>query len=212
MTENPETEKICVLALDIDGVLVHPNERFAGGPWDSRIQEDLGIDPVALGQKFFRVHWPEIIIGKRDLRETLDLVLPDLNPEITTAEFMNYWFRHDAHIDEGVVAELRTWKQRTNGLLIAVTNQEKYRVAYLIDELGLGEFFDQLIWSGDIGITKSSPDFYEKAIAKVGCDPHCVWFFDDDERNVAVASEAGWHAHHFVGLEDMRQSLLSICA
>ncbi|MGK5740383.1 HAD family hydrolase [Micromonospora sp. URMC 103] len=197
-----------VLALDVDGVLVHPSARFDGGPWDSQIQDELGIEPRALGQRFFKVYWPEIIVGKRDLRETLESVLPELNPDVSVDDFLRYWFVNDARVDEDVAAEVRTWRERTGGRCIAVTNQEKYRVAYLTEEVGLGELFDHIVWSGELGLTKSNLGFYLAAQATVGCDdPRRMWFFDDDEANVAVATEAGWRAHYFVGLPEMRQVL-----
>lgn len=197
-----------VLALDVDGVLVHPSDRFDGGPWDTLIQDELGIDPAALGQRLFRAYWPEIIIGKRDLRETLGTVLPQLNPEVTVDEFLQYWFVNDSRLDEQIAAEVRQWRVRTGGPAIAVTNQEKYRMAYLTDEVGLGQLFDQIVWSGEVGTTKSSPDFYLAAQARVGCsDPRRVWFFDDDQANIDVAREAGWRARYFVGVDEMRQRL-----
>ncbi|MBX7266896.1 HAD-IA family hydrolase [Micromonospora sp. Llam7] len=197
-----------VLALDVDGVVVHPHERFRGGPWDTDIQRDLGIDPRALGQHLFKPYWPEIIVGKRDLRETLDLVLPELNPDVTVDEFLGYWFTNDARLDAAVAAEIRAWRERTNGPCIAVTNQEKYRIAYLTEQVGLGELFDHVVWSGELGLTKSNLDFYLAAQATVGCDdPRRMWFFDDDQANVAVAGEAGWRAHFYAGFDEMRRQL-----
>lgn len=197
-----------VLALDVDGVLVHPSDRFHGGGWDSQIQQELGIDPDALGQQLFRAYWSEIIIGKRDLRETLEVVLPDLNPKVTVDEFLQYWFVNDARLDEDIAAEVRQWRARTGGVAIAVTNQERYRMAYLFDQVGLRHLFDDVVWSGEVGMTKSNPDFYLAAQAKVGCtDPRQVWFFDDDQANIDVASEAGWRAHYFLDLDDMRRRL-----
>lgn len=200
-----------VLALDVDGVLVHPSDRFDGGPWDTHVQHELGIDPRALGQRFFKVYWPEIIVGKRDLRETLETVLPELNPAVTVDDFLRYWFVNDARVDEAVAAEVRLWRERTGGSAIAVTNQEKYRIAYLTEQVGLGDLFDHIVWSGDLGMTKSNVDFYLAAQARVGCDdPQRMWFFDDDQANVSVATEAGWRAHFYTGLDGMRQALSTV--
>ncbi|WP_433615405.1 HAD family hydrolase [Dactylosporangium sp. CA-139114] len=198
-----------VLAVDVDGVLVHPSPNL-GGAWDSRIQEDLGIDPKALGTKFFREHWQDVIVGRRDLRESLAAVLPALHPEVTVQDFLAYWFTNDGTVDQEVAAELLDWRKRRGGRTAAVTNQEQYRVAYLRESKGFDELFDHIAWSGDIGVTKNSLDFYKIVNSRLGVDPAQVWFFDDDPRNVEVALDAGWHAFHFVGVHRMQEVLATI--
>ncbi|MBT0773838.1 hypothetical protein KIH74_33140 [Kineosporia sp. J2-2] len=54
-----------VLAVDIDGVVVHPLERFGGRPWNAHLADDLGIAPDALAELFFRPYWPQVITGGR---------------------------------------------------------------------------------------------------------------------------------------------------
>jgi len=201
-----------VLAVDVDGVLVHPSPGLGGGAWDSRIQEDLGIDPQALGAKFFRGYWQEVIVGRRDLRETLAVVLPELRPDVSVQDFLDYWFTNDGTLDEKVAAELLDWRKRRGGRTIAVTNQEQYRVAYLRKSMGFDELFDHIAWSGDIGVTKNSPEFYATVNSRLGVNPAQVWFFDDDPRNVKIALDAGWHAFHFVGIDEMQRVLATIPA
>jgi len=199
-----------VLAVDVDGVLVHPSPDLGGGAWDSRIQEDLGIDPKALGSKFFREYWQEVIVGRRDLREALTVVLPELHPDVTVEDFLAYWFANDGTIDQKVADELLDWRKRRGGRTAAVTNQEQHRLAYLRESMGFDELFDHIAWSGDIGVTKSSPEFYKIVNSQLGVEPAQVWFFDDDPRNVKVALDAGWQAFHFVGIDEMQRVLATI--
>ena len=196
-----------VLALDVDGVLVHSSEELGGGKWDSRLALDLGIDPESLREKFFAKYWSEIIVGQRDLKEDLAIVLPELHPQVNAEELVAYWFAHDACVDQSVAELVQEWRRETGGRSVAVTNQEKYRVAYLGDNVGLGNLVDCVLWSGEMGVTKSNPDFYAAAIKRMDVEPDRVWFFDDDIRNVEVAASAGWNAHLFVNVELMRVTL-----
>jgi putative hydrolase of the HAD superfamily len=198
-----------VLALDIDGVLVHPSEELDGGRWDSRMSLDLGIDPDSLRQKFFVKYWPEIIVGQRDLKQDLAAVLPDIHPQVSAEQLMAYWFEHDARVDQAVAELVQEWRQETRGRSVAVSNQEKYRVAYLREYVGLSQLVDYIFWSGNMGVTKSDPEFYVSATNKLDVEPGQVWFFDDDIRNVEVAAAAGWNAHLFVNVQQMRVALAS---
>lgn len=192
-----------VLALDIDGVLVHPSEELGGGRWDSRMSLDLGIHPDSLRQKFFAKCWSEIVVGQRDLKRELAAVLPDIRPEVSAEQLMNYWFEHDACVDQAVAEIVQDWRKETRGRSVAVSNQEKYRMAYLNEYVGLSQLVDDIFWSGDMGITKSDPEFYVAATNKLNAEPGQVWFFDDDARNIEVAAAAGWNAHVFVNAQQM---------
>jgi putative hydrolase of the HAD superfamily len=196
----------CVLALDLDGVLVHPRADLTGG-WSSRLAADLGIDPGALGSRFFDTYWPEVIVGQRDLKEALAAVLPGLHPGVTADQLIEYWFSHDARLDQDVLAEAQDWKKRTGGRCIAATNQEQYRMAFLQAQTGLGDLFDGLFWSGDLGLTKADPGFFGRAAARLNIAADRIWFFDDDRRNVAMAASAGWRAFPFVSAVQLREVL-----
>jgi len=206
----PSATGVRVLAIDVDGVLVHPNPDLGGGAWDSRIDQDLGIDPRELGSKFFRTYWSEVVVGRRDLRETLAAVMPSLNPSVSADEFISYWFANDGHLDELVAAELRKWRERPGAITAAVTNQEKMRVAHLRQRLGFDELFDHIVWSGDLGITKSSPEFYIRAQEIFGVKPHEIVFFDDDQPNVDLANAAGWRAFHFQSIATISDALSTV--
>ena len=206
MDRNSGNPSGCILALDLDGVLVHPSAGLDGA-WNTRLAADLGIDPAALGARFFGVHSPAVIVGRRDLKESLGQVLPGLHPAVTVEELTAYWFSRDARLDQEVAAELSSWKRRTGGQAIAASNQEKYRVAFLRAQLGLDELFSRIFWSGDLGMTKSDPGFFHAAAASMNADPDRIWFFDDDPQNIAVASAAGWRAFQFTGAAGMRKVL-----
>ncbi|GLY29887.1 hypothetical protein Kisp02_32520 [Kineosporia sp. NBRC 101731] len=194
-----------VLAVDVDGVVVHPLERFGDHSWNHFVAEDLDIDPQDLGQLFFRTYWPEIIIGARDLRETMNQLMPQINPAISGDQLVDYWFANDARLDRAVADELLAWKQRTGGVLVAATNQERHRMAYLIEKVGLGEIFDDVIFSGEVGATKSDLAFFARALTRLGTDtPESVMFIDDDPGNVATATSAGWSAYLFTGIDGLR--------
>lgn len=91
------------IMVDVDGVLlVHPDP--AG--WNVHLERDLGLSVKKLQQKFFEVHWDDIVCGRADLRDRLAAVLNELAPHVSCNEFIDYWFSNDAHIDHELMKEL----------------------------------------------------------------------------------------------------------
>ncbi|MFG1999489.1 HAD family hydrolase [Spirillospora sp. NPDC048911] len=64
--------------------------------------------------------------------------------------------------------------------------------------------FDVLTYSCDIGVAKPDPRAYEICAERMGVAPADVIFFDDSERNVVAAREAGMTAEVFTGPAQIR--------
>lgn len=195
-----------VLALDVDGVVVH-TESGASSEWYANVADDLGVDPAELLREFFEPHWPAIIVGRADLRATLEPVLRKLEPGLSVDTFVKYWFEKHSFVDDAVIREVRYWSRSTCGRTVLVTNQEKYRAQYLWNVVGLRRHFDEMIWSGQLGVTKSKADFFHRASHLLVVPPPAVLYFDDDEGNVRVAAESGWVAYRYHDVCGLRATL-----
>jgi putative hydrolase of the HAD superfamily len=91
---------------------------------------------------------------------------------------------------------------------VVVRPLERVRREPLTENLGLGKIFESFVWSGDIGVTKSEVAFFAAALPRIGLDsPASVLFIDDDRGNVETARAAGWTAHHYTGIDDLRRIL-----
>ncbi len=62
----------------------------------------------------------------------------------------------------------------------------------------LGEF-DRLYLSGEMGVTKLSPEIYAMLEADCGLDPAGLLFADDRAENIVAAARRGWQTHLFDG-------------
>ncbi len=70
----------------------------------------------------------------------------------------------------------------------------------------LGHFID-IVVSGDEQLAKPDPAIYAVAEARFGRPGSTMLFIDDSLPNVVSARESGWHAHHFIDAETLRDDL-----
>lgn len=66
----------------------------------------------------------------------------------------------------------------------------------------LGELFDGVVISADIGIRKPSPEIYALAAERIGLEPEACVFVDDLPFNLAPAAELGMAIVHHRRAED----------
>ena len=186
-----------VLMLDVDGVVVTGRPRDGKHPF-ADIETELGVPAALLQEKFFKTHWPAIVVGLEPLEPRLAAVLEEIAPSVTSAALIDYWFRNDSRLDETVLASVG--RLRASGIrVLLATNQEHRRAAWLMDELGLDRHVDGIAYSAALGHRKPMPEFYAGASALAGADGHDLVLVDDVLDNVEAAIAAGWRGVHWVG-------------
>lgn len=194
-----------VLVLDCDGVVVKGHRE--GGRWDKHLTRDLGIDPTALQERFFKPHWRAISLGEADMIEVLARVWPQLGCAGEPVAFVDYWFSNDATLDADVLAQVDAWRA-AGGKAYLGTVQEHHRARHLWDVLELKRHFDAIHYSAALGAWKPEAAFYERLHAKLPvAAPSEVIFLDDVLRNVEAANAFGWRASHFRTADDLRAAL-----
>lgn len=177
---------ITTLLFDVDGVLL------VGDPWNQDLASAYGITNEMLAS-FFKNAFPACLVGKADLKEELAVYLPRWGWSQTTEDFIDYWFCHHTRNEELLQAIQRL---RQNGLkCYLATQQERYRTAYILHELGFAQLFDGIFSSADIGYMKSERHFFETVLRELAdCQPGEALFCDDSAQNVATAQSAGLQA------------------
>jgi putative hydrolase of the HAD superfamily len=191
--------------LDVDGVVVRDPE---ARPWTADLQVELGIDPALLSSEFFDVYFDEVLLGRADLIERLDRVLPTLGA-VSSSELVAYRFTRDSVLDARLLADLDA--ARSQGLqLHLATLQEHRRASFLWDQLGLCEHFDAMHYSAALGATKSDPAFYSRVERRTGLAPGAHCLIDDRIENVEAARDAGWQAFLWTASSRLRDVLRSI--
>jgi putative hydrolase of the HAD superfamily len=199
---------INALMVDVDGVLVDGRPED-GRPWQTSLEEDLGVFPDALREHFFAPCWENIVLGRAGLMEHLAPALRTIAPDVSPAEFVSYWFERDSRVVAPVLAEL-SWARSAGIRVYLATNQEHRRASYLMETIGLAAHVDGIFYSAQLGARKPQMEFFAAVQAAVGLRAEDLLLIDDSLQNVEAARTAGWQAHHWT--RDSSPDLLrSLC-
>ncbi len=208
--------------FDIDGVIIDgwhakPEHRK---PWDATIEQDLGVSREAFRRAFFTPPrrgtdslMSACVRGEGDLKDILTKLLPALGYRGSVDAFVEYWFVKDSNINQDVLKIMKRLRQCEEVELYLATGQEHHRAAYLWNDLGLKELFNDIFYSARLGVPKNRTGFYTKINAQLDISPsERPLFFDDTDTAVAAARAAGWDAHIFDTVEDLSRNsrLMSI--
>ena len=180
------------ILFDADGVLQATDEK-----WFYAMTALIGIDDEKQVERFFgdimAAELPSLA-GETPFEGALGEVLARWKVSEPAAEVLR--LRHHVDVDQEVVAAVH--ELRADGVRCALaTNQHPERAAYMRDNLGYDEVFDDLFYSCDLGVAKPNPDFFATAVRRLGTDPGRTLLVDDNRANVAGAKEAGLMAELF---------------
>ena len=199
--------------FDVDGVVLEGwhAKRKRLTTWDATLEQDLGVSGAALQRALFLPPedgaLPPIAAcakGADDLKDVLAELLPTLGYSGSVDAFVDYWFSKDAKINEAVLSVAERLRQDERVSLFLATNQEHHRAAYLWNDFGLKDHFDDIFYSARLGVMKDDTEFFYKINAQLAiADAERPLFFDDQEKYVATARAAGWDAHLFDRAEDL---------
>lgn len=173
------------LLFDLDGTLAETDSLHLPTWVDALEPHGIEVD-----EEFYRQR-----ISGRSNGEVVKDLLPDLSAEegrdMTDAKEAS--FRERATELEplpGLVDFLEEVKRR--GLATAlVTNAPHENVEAVLLALELGDFFDAVVLSDDVGAVKPDPAPYEAAIEKLGVPPDEALAFEDSTSGIASSVGAG---------------------
>jgi putative hydrolase of the HAD superfamily len=133
-------------------------------------------------------------VGRADLKQEIAGYLLQWGWQRSVDEFLADWFAYETCIDEALLASIQQLRQQGLSCYLA-TNQEQYRTAYILNEMGFAGRFDGIFSSAHIGYTKHEPAFFAAVLeALPGAQAQEILFWDDSPGNVAVARAAGIQA------------------
>lgn len=188
-----------IILCDVDGVVIRGRPKD-NQIWFAELEKDVGINPKDLQEKFFSKYWSDIIIGNRDLKECLFEAMPNLQVE----EFIKYWFENDSAVDMNF---LKLLNKNSKSLFLA-TNQEKYRTDYIYNNLGLNKYFDDVIYSGEVGFRKDEDGYWEYIKQKFQeYNVEEMLLIDDTEKNVKKAKEHGISGYFYTTFEKAKNEI-----
>jgi putative hydrolase of the HAD superfamily len=176
-------QKTKTILFDFDGILFH-----ADGYFSTYYEKSAGLSAGTL-QPFFEHEFPLCLLGTADLKELLAPHLPTWQWHDGVEAFLAQWFAYGT-LDTEMLYRVKALKQRGVRVYL-VSNQEKYRAAYIREVLGMEQLFDDCFFSGEMGIAKPDPAFFESVLAQTKSVPEHTLFIDDDPDNIAGAQSVG---------------------
>lgn len=102
-----------------------------------------------------------------------------------------------------ILGELRHRGHR----LYALTNWSAETFPVARAKFDFLDWFEDIVVSGEVKLAKPDPRVFALAIERCRLDPARTVFIDDSPRNVEAGSNAGLHALHFTGPQQLRTEL-----
>ncbi|MDP3948541.1 MAG: HAD-IA family hydrolase [bacterium] len=188
------------ILFDADGVVLKKYKEYFVSQYFAREYNAPADEVNAFFEKDFRTCQR----GKLDLKEELAKYLPGWNWQNGVDAFLEYWFTTDATIDSEVMKEVE--KIREKGFkCYLVSDQEKYRANYIMERLGLKNKFDGYFFSYQFGYMKSQPEYFAEIFKITGLKPEEFIYFDDDQKNVDIATSLGINAYFYTNIDDLKK-------
>ena len=173
------------LLFDLDGTLAETDSLHLP-TWVAT----LSPHGIEVDEEFYR----ESISGRSNL-EIVEELLPDLSAEEgrKLAEAKEASFRERAVELEPLPGLLEFMEEaKDRGLSLAlVTNAPEQNVEAILLALGLGEFFDEVVLSDEVGPVKPDPAPYRAALEKLGVAPEEALAFEDSTSGISSSVAAG---------------------
>jgi HAD superfamily hydrolase (TIGR01509 family) len=173
------------LLFDLDGTLAETDSLHL--PTWVDVLRPYGIE---VDEGFYRER-----ISGRSNSKIVEELLPDLSAEEgrKLADTKEASFRERAHELEplpGLLDFMQEGKSRNLSLGL-VTNAPEENVEAILLSLELGEFFDVVVLSEEVGPVKPDPAPYRAALEKLGVTPEEALAFEDSTSGIASSVAAG---------------------
>lgn len=185
---------IRAVVFDLDGVIRHFDPEYVAdverrhaveqGAIAAAMFAEPGISDVTTG-RISRAEWVAgvgVAVG---------------SPEAAAA-----WGAQRPQVDAEVLALAD--ELRARGLTVAVLTNGTDTIAAEVAEQGIACRVDHVFNSAEIGVAKPDARAFRHVLDALGLDGAEVFFTDDSPAKLAGAVEVGMHAHHFVGVADLR--------
>ena len=150
--------------------------------------------------RFEEVLWDETWIrryerGEISTDEFHSYLCESASLEMALPEFLRTW--SSVFLPELLVSEELLASLKRNYPLILVSNTNEAHIEFIRSRYRVLDYFDQHIYSYEVGSLKPDRKIFERAIQASGRRPEELFFADDREENILAARELGIHAHQF---------------
>ena len=183
---------IKTILWDIGGVL----ERTEDHRPRTAIAEKVGMHPDELSHLIFgRPDNYRIQRGEISLEEHIRNIASTLNVNYEEMDTILEPFFGGDRLDRSLVEHIRALKQEyTTGV---ISNYMPPLRSKINDLWQIGDAFDTLVISAEVGVMKPDPEIYKIALERTNSSPEQSIFIDDFIENVVSARNLGMNAIHF---------------
>ncbi|MFN3422080.1 MAG: HAD family hydrolase [Armatimonadota bacterium] len=171
--------------FDLDGVIVDSSQ-FHYESW-VKLGEEVGF---VMTPEFFRKTF-----GQRN-----DLIIKQLVPNATDEQIVKWGARKEElyrEVARGRLVPLRGAMELIRGLkelgfkLAIASSTPRVNIAFAIEQLNMGELFDNFVGAEDVKRGKPDPEVFLTAAQKVGVPPERCVVFEDAIAGVIAAKSGG---------------------
>jgi putative hydrolase of the HAD superfamily len=186
---------IKTIIFDTDGMVIKREMYFS-----ERFSKEFGV-PADKVSPFFKKEFKLCLLGKADLKIELSKYLNLWNWKKSVEDLLSFWFEHESDLDKEMLESISALRDR--GLQCYLdTNNEKYRVQYILKKLGLEKYFDGFFSSAEIGYIKEQPEFWSEVYRRLNNpDKSEVLVWDDGEENLKTVKDFGFNAELYSDFE-----------
>lgn len=96
---------------------------------------------------------------------------------------------------------------KKNGYVVGMLSNIEKKQSEMVDELGHYKYFNPIILSCDINVSKPNKKAYDILIQRIDLKPDEILFIDDRIENVNAAKEDSIDAIHFKGVNSFKEEL-----
>ncbi|MDX1414152.1 MAG: HAD family phosphatase [Candidatus Promineifilaceae bacterium] len=192
------------LIFDLGGVLIDWNPQYLYRKIFAGSEEEM---------EFFLstvcpLEWNEQQDAGRPFAEAIaerSKLFPEYAPYISA-----YWDRWEETISgeiSGTVEILAALREH-NFPLYALSNWSAETFPLVKNRFEFLSWFTEVFISGDAGIAKPDPRFYQHMLERIDHSAGQCLFIDDNERNILAAEKLGFQVFHFTSPDGLREELV----
>ncbi|MGD8552873.1 MAG: HAD family phosphatase, partial [Anaerolineales bacterium] len=198
-------ENIQALIWDFGGVLLRTEDQAPRRAWEQK----LNLQPGELHDLVF--HGPasrRATLGKASTEEIWQTLGEQLGLEGEELKKLETNFWAGDVLDRALIDATRALKEYIKTALLS--NAWPDLRPYLVDDLKVGDAFDRMVISAEVGTAKPAHQIYHILLDQLGIEPQDSLFIDDSSENIQVARDLGMHAILFQTREQMLEELLGL--
>jgi len=137
---------------------------------------------------FHSPDYKKFVLGELEEKEIISNFLKDKNFNLTVEEYISL-LKAGINAQEGINEILEALFKKYK--LAALINEGTAWANYKLDIPNFRKFFKFILISGEIGIKKPDPDFFNIALKEIKAKPEECLFIGDDLKNIDIAKSLG---------------------